>query len=148
MTEEKSKNKEEGKEENKEENQERHTKIPVWEWLVAAVGLIFVVGSIGLTLYRAVIEETTPPILEFSVDSIQPTANGYLVKFQVRNTGNQTAAALTVEGELKNGEESAETSTATLAYAPANSVRRGGLFFTKNPQDFDLQIRATGYEEP
>ncbi len=152
MTEEKSKNKEESKEENieenKEENQERHTKTPVWEWLVAAVGLILVIGSIGLTLYRAVIEKTTPPILEFSVDSIQPTANGYLVKFQVRNTGNQTAAALTIEGELKNGEESAETSTATLAYAPANSVRRGGLFFTKNPQNVDLQIRATGYEEP
>ncbi len=144
MTEEESKN----KEENQEENKEQHNKTPVWEWIIAAAGLILVVGSIGLTLYRAITEETTPPILEFSIDSIEPTANGYLVKFQVKNTGNQTAAALTVEGELKNGADSAETSTSTLAYAPANSVRRGGLFFTKNPQQFDLQIRATGYEEP
>ncbi len=144
MTEEESKN----KEENQEENKEQHNKTPVWEWIIAAAGLILVVGSIGLTLYRAITEETTPPILEFSIDSIEPTANGYLVKFQVKNTGNQTAAALTVEGELKNGADSAETSSATLAYAPANSVRRGGLFFTKNPQQFDLQIRATGYEEP
>jgi len=36
----------------------------------------------------------------------------------------------------------------TLAYAPAHSIRRGGLFFTKNPQQFDLQIRVPGYEEP
>jgi len=138
----------EEKSKNKEENQQRQKKPSVWEWIIAAVGLILVVGSIGLTLYRAITEETTPPILEFSVDSIVPTANGYVVKFQVKNTGNQTAAALTVEGELKNGADSAETSTATLAYAPANSVRQGGLFFTKNPQQFDLQIRATGYEEP
>ncbi|MGI8639738.1 MAG: hypothetical protein ACR2MG_07265 [Pyrinomonadaceae bacterium] len=135
-------------EENKQENQKQTEKPSIWEWIIAAVGLILVVGSIGLTAYRATTEETTPPILEITFEPSVPTANGYLVKFQVKNTGNQTAAALTIEGELKNGADSAETSTATLAYAPANSVRQGGLFFTKNPQNFDLQIRATGYEEP
>ncbi|MGI8639900.1 MAG: TIGR02588 family protein [Pyrinomonadaceae bacterium] len=138
----------EEKSENKEENQERHKKTPVWEWIVAAVGLILVVGSLGLTLYRAVIEESTPPILAISVEEIVPTPNGYLVKFRVKNTGNQTAAALTIEGELKRGAESVETSTASLAYAPANSEREGGLFFTKNPNEFELNIRALGYEKP
>jgi uncharacterized protein (TIGR02588 family) len=143
MAEEKSENSE-----NKETNQEREKKTPVWEWIIAAVGLILVTVALGTTLYRAVIEESTPPKLEIGVNSIEPTANGYLVKFRVRNAGNQTAAALTIKGELKNGQESVETSAATLAYAPANSERQGGLFFRKNPNQFDLQIRATGYEEP
>jgi len=130
------------------ENRERQQETSVWEWLIAAAGLLLVIAALGTTLYRAVIEESTPPQLEISVETIVPTANGYLVKFRVKNTGNQTAAALTIEGELKQDAESAETSTATLAYAPAHSERRGGLFFTKNPRQFDLQIRATGYEEP
>jgi len=145
MAEEKSENKES---ENKETDKKPEKKTSVWEWIIAAVGLILVVAALGTTLYRAAIEKNTPPNLEISVDSVVPSGNGYLVKFQVKNTGNQTAAALTIEGELKNGEQSAETSSATLAYAPANSVRKGGLFFTKNPDQFKLEIRATGYEEP
>ena len=135
-------------EKEKKENRERHKETPIWEWIIAAVGLILVVGAIGTTLYRAVTEESTPPILEISVKAIVPTSNGYLVEFRVKNTGNQTAAALTIEGELKRGTESVETSTASLAYAPANSQREGGLFFTKNPNEFELNIRATGYEKP
>ncbi len=135
-------------EKEKKENQERQKETPVWEWIIAAVGLILVVAALGTTLYRAVTEESTPPILEISVKAIVPTSNGYLVEFRVKNTGNQTAAALTIEGELKRGAESVETSTASLAYAPANSQREGGLFFTKNPNEFELNIRALGYEKP
>jgi len=138
------------KSENKE-TRERPKKTPVWEWIIAAVGLILVVAALGTTLYRAVIEESTPPILEISVEAIVPTANGYLVNFSVKNNGNQTAAGLTVEGELKTeaeGAESVETSSATLAYAPANSRREGGLFFSKNPNEYRLEIRAKGYEKP
>jgi len=138
----------EEKSKDKEENQHQREKTPVWEWIIAAGGLILVIATLGTTLYRAVIEESTPPILEISVDSIAPTANGYLVKFNVKNTGNQTAAGLTIEGELKNDAESVETSSATLAYAPANSRREGGLFFSKNPNEYDLQLRAKGYEKP
>ncbi|MCY7375825.1 MAG: hypothetical protein LH472_07615 [Pyrinomonadaceae bacterium] len=148
MAEEKSKDNEENQTENNEENLPRRKETPVWEWIIAAAGLIMVVAALGTTLYRAVIEESTPPILEISVTSVEPTANGYHVKFNVKNTGNQTAAGLAIEGELKNGAESVETSSATLAYAPAHSERGGGLYFTKNPQQFDLQIRATGYEKP
>lgn len=122
--------------------------VPVWEWIVAAIGLILVVGAIGTTVYRAVTEESTPPKLAISVVSIEPVENGFLVKFSVANTGNQTAAGLTVEGVLKTGEETAEASTVTLTYSPANSFREGGLFFTKDPRQYDLQIRALGYEKP
>lgn len=123
-------------------------KIPFWEWVIAGAGLILVIASVGTAFYRAVTEDPTPPNFVFSVNSIEQTGGGYVVKFSVANSGNETAAALTVEGTLKDGEESAETSTAAFAYAPANSVRQGGLLFTKNPNDFRLQIRALGYEQP
>ena len=131
-----------------EKSNNKEAKIPFWEWIIAGVGLILVIGSVGTAFYRAVTEESTPPNLAFSVDSIEQTGGGYVVRFSVANSGSQTAAGLMVEGTLKNGEENAETSTAAFTYAPANSVRQGGLLFTKNPNDFKLQIRALGYEQP
>ena len=137
----------EEKSEDKEEQDERK-ETPVWEWIIAVAGLILVIGAVGLTFYRATTEDKTPPQLKIEVDSTEPNGSGYLVKFTVKNTGNQTAAAVAVEGELKTETETVETSGATLTYSPANSKRRGGLFFTKDPQQFQLQIRVTGYEEP
>lgn len=138
----------EEKPEEKEENKVERKATPFWEWVIAAIGLILVLGAIGTTAYRATTEDKTPPQLEVKIDSIEQSGAGHLVKFTVVNTGNQTAASVAVEGELKTGAEKAETSGSTLAYSPANSERRGGLFFTKNPRQFDLQIRVTGYEEP
>ena len=135
----------EEKPENQKENQGQSDTTTFWEWIIAAVGLILVVVAIGTTVYRAMTEESTPPKLEVVIDSILPNGDGYLVRFTVKNTGNQTAAAVAFEGKLK---DESETGTATLTYVPSNSERRGGLFFTKNPQQSDLQIRVTGYEEP
>lgn len=126
----------------------RQKEIPIWEWIIAAVGLILVLGSISLTVYRAFTEGSTPPIISISVDAISQTENGFLVGFSVKNTGYQTAADLNIEGVLKNGEKTEETSTMTFTYAPANSSRQGGLFFTRNPNELELQIRAMGYSVP
>lgn len=135
----------EEKSENQKNNRGRPKITPVFEWVIAAVGLALVVVAIGTTVYRAMTEESTPPKLEVIINSISPNGNGYLVRFTVKNTGNQTAAAVAVEGKLK---DESETGTATLTYVPSNSERRGGLLFTKNPQQSDLRIRVTGYEEP
>lgn len=132
----------------KSDKSTRQKDVPIWEWMIAGLGLILVLASISLTLYRAFTEESTPPILAIRIDSISPTEGGFLVRFSVKNTGNQTAADLNIEGVLKNGEKIEETSTMALTYAPANSNRQGGLLFTKNPSELDLQIRAMGYSVP
>lgn len=124
------------------------SKTPVWEWIVAAIGLVLVAAAISTTVYRAFNGEPTPPILTFTVDSTELSGSGYLVGFSVVNSGSGTAAALSVEGILKSGEDPVETSTANFAYAPGNSVRKGGFFFTKNPNEFTIQIRALGFESP
>lgn len=135
-------------EEKKQSGEREETSNSVWEWLVAAVGLILVAGAIGATIYRAVTKADTPPTLAVTVDSIERRGEMFLVKFTVKNTGGQTAAAVQIEGELKTAAQIAETAEATLDYAPAGSIRRGGLFFKQDPQNSDLQIRVKGYEEP
>lgn len=130
------------------EKNKRHAKPPASEWIVAAIGCVLVAGAIGFMIYQAIYHQTSPPNFSVKVVSVSQTANGYLVKFSLENTGDQTAAAVTVEGELLRDTESVEKSAATLTYAPSHSKREGGLFFVNNPQDFNLKIRATGYEQP
>jgi uncharacterized protein (TIGR02588 family) len=128
---------------------ERHENPPVSEWIVAAFGLILVAGAVGFMLYQAITQESTPPNFSISVDSIdQVNDGGYLVRFRIKNTGRQTAAAVAVEGELKRGAEVAETSAVTLNYVPSDSEREGGFVFSKNPQEYELKIRAKSYEKP
>lgn len=107
---------------------------PIWEWLVAAVGLLLVVSAIGFMLYRAIKGNSSPPEIAISVDAVRPAHNGFLVTFFVVNRGESTAASLTIEGELQSRGESIETTDVTLNYVPSRSERRGGLFFTNDPQ--------------
>ena len=82
------------------------------------------------------------------VDSTLPTRNGYLVKFRAVNNGGSTVEGLTIEGTLRNGSETVETSDTVLEWVPAHSEREGGLFFTSDPRQHQLQLRAKGYENP
>ena len=118
------------------------------EWITAAIGILLVSGVLGFLIYRGLTKGDTPPIIKIEVESVTPKGESYLVNFRAINTGDSTAAAVTIEGELKNGEKSEETSDISLTYVPAHSERRGGLIFTKNPNEYQLQIRAKGYEEP
>ncbi|HYP27421.1 MAG TPA: hypothetical protein VE262_11950 [Blastocatellia bacterium] len=121
---------------------------PLWMWGIALVGLAMVVGSIGFMLYEAVAGDPSPPDVTVRVDLILPTRNGHLVKFRVVNEGGSTAEGLTVEGELRNGIESVETSNTTIEYVPSHSEREGGLYFTLDPKEYELRLRAKGYEKP
>ncbi len=127
---------------------QKYSKPPVWEWIVAFVGLTLVVTSIGFMLYRAIKGNSSPPQIAVSVDSVLPADDGFLVTFRVVNLGELTAAGLSVEGELRSSTESVETSMAILNYVPSRSERRGGLFFTNDPQKYELKLRAKGYERP
>ena len=128
---------------------ERHEESPsVLEWIFASTGLLVILCALGFLIYRGATKGDTPPVVKVEVESITQAGENYVINFRVSNTGDTTAADLTIEGELKNGEKSEETSDVTMTYVPAQSVRRGGLIFTKNPNEYQLKIRAKGFELP
>lgn len=86
--------------------------------------------------------------LNVKVEEIIPNNKGFLVKFALENTGDKSAADVTLEGELKKDAESIETSDVTIDYVPSHSEKKGGMFFTENPQNYEFKIRAKGYNEP
>lgn len=128
--------------------QEKIDEAPLWMWGIGLLGFVLVVGSIVFMLFEAVTGDNSAPDVIVRMELIEPTETGFLVVFRAVNEGGSTAAGLTIEGELRSGTESVETSSTTIEYLPSHSEREGGLFFTLDPRQYELQLRATGYEEP
>ena len=121
---------------------------PPWMWAIALLGAVLVFGSIAFMLYEAAAGDKSPPDVTLRVASIHPTRNGFLVQFEAVNEGGSTAEGLTVEGQLMAANAVVETSNTTLEYLPAHSARQGGLFFSSDPHQHQLRLRAKGYEKP
>jgi uncharacterized protein (TIGR02588 family) len=121
---------------------------PPWEWAVALLGLVLILGSIVFLTYQVVAGDDSPPDVLIYADAILPVTSGYLVQIRAVNQGGSTAAALRIEGTLRGESSSVETSQTVIDYVPAHSYRKGGLFFTQDPRRFNLQLRAKGYAEP
>ena len=130
------------------QKQQERDAIPIWEWIVAGVGLLLVAGVIGLLLYETFSGNRLPPDIKLSVDSVVQTRNGFLVRITAVNHGTITAEGVDIEGELRGGAEQPEQSRTTIDYLPPRSKKQAGLFFTRDPRQFELHVRPLGYEEP
>ena len=130
------------------QKQQEKDAIPIWEWIVAGVGLVLVASVIGFLIYEAFTGKRLPPDVKLSVDSVSEIRNGFLVRITAVNEGGTTAEGVIVEAELKSGTEPVERSRTTIDYLPPRSEKRAGLFFTRDPRQLDLQVRSLGYEEP
>ena len=117
-------------------------------WGIAVLGLALVAVSIGFMLYEAMAGDSSPANVNVHVDTTLQTGNGFLVKFRAVNAGGSTVEGLTIEGTLRDGADVMEISDTVLEWLPAHSEREGGLFFTSDPRQYQLQLRAKGYENP
>lgn len=119
------------------------------EWVSAAVGAAIALAIVAFIAFEALRSSSgAPPLLEVRAVGLTSQGASHVVEVEVANRSSQTAAAVAIEGELKQGGESVETSSATIAYVPGNSERHAGLIFTRDPRRYSLTLRATGYEKP
>ena len=128
----------------------RPTQTPsLLEWLVAGLGGLLVGFAVVFLLVQAFTSANQkPPDLVLRAGTSQQVQLGYHVPVRIRNLGDEAAVDVVIEGELMRGGAAAEASEFTLDYAPAHSEREGGLFFSRDPGDFALELRAKGYQEP
>jgi uncharacterized protein (TIGR02588 family) len=121
--------------------------LPQTRWL-AAFGMLFVLGSFTMLLRESFVAGRPVAEISIRVDEILPSAHGYLVSLKIENSGDATAAALGVEGVLTRGGTTVETSLVTVDYVAAGSERDAALFFSNDPRQGQLTVRAKGYVEP
>lgn len=113
------------------------------------IGLALTLAVVGLLFHHALNDDDRPPAVTVTAErTVALPGGGYVVEFAARNRSRTaTAAQLHVEGRLIAAGVS-ETAEATLDYVPARSVKRGGLYFTADPRQGRLDLRAIGYSEP
>lgn len=122
----------------------------LWEWVMAALGLLLVVASMAVLLHEAWTSASLPPEPQIRVLGIEPRRGqpGFLVRLQVDNRTGSTAANLRIEGELKQGDEVMERSETEFQYLPGRSSREAGLFFTRDPRALRLELSARSFQQP
>ena len=121
---------------------------PPWsEWLVAGIGLVLLLASVGYLLYDGN-GASQPPAPVIRMLSVEPLQGRFLVRVQAVNESRATAASLRVEGTLKRGGEVVERSELEFDYLPGRSTREGGLFFTADPRGLQMELAARSYRKP
>lgn len=126
----------------------RETAPSIWEWLVAALGLLLLLATLGYLGWHALSEPARAPEPVAQVLKVERQAQGFLVRVRVSNRGGETASSLRLSGVLKRGDEVVEESEVDFQYLPGGSSREGGLIFTHDPAQFALELTPKGYEKP
>jgi len=119
-----------------------------WEWVAAGIGTLLVLGTVAFLLHEAFTRSGGLPVVSVRVDSVVSTPAGYLVWIRAENRGEETAASLRVEGELRSGTRVVETRETTIAFVPAEGRRYAGLIFREDPGRYTLEVRPTGFDLP
>lgn len=119
-----------------------------WEWAVAALGVVLITTAIGYMAYSALTTRAELPSVFVIAESIAPSGEGYVVTIKATNRGESTAAALTIQGTLMQEGSPVESSEITMDYLPRMSDRKAGLFFTRDPSQYRIDLHPKGYTDP
>jgi uncharacterized protein (TIGR02588 family) len=123
--------------------------VPLWEWLVAALGLLLVVGMVGLLLYEAASESAYAPDVTLEANTPIKLNSGWHLTIQAVNRGDKAAAQLTIAAELRDKDSQVvETAELTFDYLAPHSSRTGGVYFINDPAKFQLQLASKSYVSP
>ena len=122
--------------------------IPAVEWAIAALGALFVGATVLFLLWDGLTASPEPVAIALVAEAPQPVDGGWHVPVLARNRSDHSAAEVVVRGTLSAAAGEPQESQVTFDYVPARSERRGGLFFTENPEGRQLDLRVEGYRRP
>lgn len=118
------------------------------EWIVFAVSLAVVAGTVGFLAWDAVQGEDSPASLSVELGRPEPRDGAWAVPVTVRNRGDETAEGVKVEVTLERAGAPPETADFEAAFVPRRSQREGWVLFRSDPSRGRLSGRAAGYETP
>ena len=119
-----------------------------WEWAIAIVGALLVVGTVSYLIYFEASTTSHPPQVTIEQQVIKRGGDKYLVSFTARNQSSTTAAGLRIRGELRQDGRVVESSELSFDYLPGFSTRQGYFYFHQDPSVGELHVFPVSYVEP
>ena len=118
------------------------------EWIVFAVSLVLVAGTVGFLAWDAVQGEDSPAALSVEIGLPEPRGGAWAVPVTVRNRGDATSEGVKVEVILEAPGSAPEGAGFEAAFVPRRSQREGWVMFRSDPSRGRLSGRVAGYETP
>ncbi|RWM14876.1 MAG: TIGR02588 family protein [Mesorhizobium sp.] len=118
------------------------------EWVVAGISSVALLAVLSYLVIDGLSARNGTARIVVLPLAVAATEGGYVVEFAAANRAGKSVAAVEIKGELRNGDEVVEESSATLDYVPQESQRKGALIFRRDPEAYDLRLFASGYSEP
>lgn len=109
---------------------------PILQWAMASVGVLATLFVIGVVVWEAA-QPKDPPSLTVHLVRVERTAAGQVALVKVVNNGDDTAAAVDIEGVLD-----AENATATVDYVPGHGHAKAYLQFSSDPRSAVLSVKG------
>jgi uncharacterized protein (TIGR02588 family) len=130
------------------DTQRKEESPPTWEWAVAGIGTVLLVGTLGFLAYEALQSDDGPPVPRVRVTSVDAHPSGFVARFSVENESRATAGNLRITGVLLQDGKEVERSATEFLFVPGRSAREGGLFFRRDPRLHALEVRPESYQKP
>ena len=119
------------------------------EWIVFALGLMLIVGTLGYLVYDVATAGDAPPDLEVRLGEPRRASQGFLIPVTVANLGDHTAEGVRVRVELYRGEGEPERAEFEIPFVPRRSTREGWVTFRSDPRTAErIEAWAPGFEKP
>jgi uncharacterized protein (TIGR02588 family) len=118
------------------------------EWIVFAVSLVLVAGTLGFLAWDAIRGEDSPAALSVEIGRPEPRGGAWAVPVTVHNRGDMTAESVKVEVTLETPGAEPERADFEAAFVPRRSKREGWVTFRSDPSRGKLSGRAAGYSTP
>lgn len=109
---------------------------PLLQWGMALLGAVITLTAIGIVVWEA-LQPTAPPALSARIVAVDVTAAGQVATVRVQNDGDDTAAAVDIEGVLGD-----QTATANLDYVPGHGHAKAYLRFDADPRAAAVSVKG------
>lgn len=118
------------------------------EWVVFALGLIFVSVTLGYLIYAGSTMGHEAPSIEVRLGTPERQQFNFLVPVTVINHGDETAEGVRIEVVLENSGALRERAELDVAFLPRHATREGWVTFEQDPGAAQLKARVLGYQRP
>jgi len=125
------------------------TATPHWiEWVTGIISAALVGALLIWLAYDITRHDSSDAQFRVRAGAVAVVSGGFRVSFDIANISQASASQVRVTGHLKTQSGSSESAVATFDYVASEAQDHGVLFFSSDPRNGDLDIRAESYVRP
>lgn len=118
------------------------------EAIAGTIGAVLTIATLGVLIYDGIAGDGGPPEIVVEPGDTRVVDGRHVVDVEVRNTGDETAAAVVIEGVLRRGDAIIEIRELQLDYVSPRTEHHGGLVFAHDPAQHVLELHAKSWATP